>query len=221
MTIISLLHFDGTDASTSFIDERPAVVWTAYNQAQLDTAQKKFGSASALFDGTTDYIETPGSVGFNFDTHDFTIELWVRRVNTTNDEYVFGNFDDATFIVCGRTAINATTFQFKTAVGPISSSVNCLQTPADGNFHHIAVVRSTTTIRAYLDGVGGTAVTLGTSPILNMSTVRLGNANAVGDRGLNGWIDEFRFSNTAKYTANFTPPASAFRTLTPKIFMAG
>jgi hypothetical protein len=25
--------------------------WTAYNQAQLDTAQHKFGTASILFDG--------------------------------------------------------------------------------------------------------------------------------------------------------------------------
>jgi len=52
-----LLHFDGSDTSTTITDEY-GNTWTANGNAQIDTAQFKFGSAALLLDGTTDYIST-------------------------------------------------------------------------------------------------------------------------------------------------------------------
>ena len=46
-----LLHCNGTDGSTTFTDEIGKTV-TANGNAQIDTAQSKFGGASGLFDGT-------------------------------------------------------------------------------------------------------------------------------------------------------------------------
>jgi Putative phage tail protein len=55
-----LLHADGADASTTFTDTSlNAATMTRGGDAQLDTAQKVFGTASMLFDGIGDYIETP------------------------------------------------------------------------------------------------------------------------------------------------------------------
>ncbi|MDI6787615.1 MAG: hypothetical protein QME51_04520, partial [Planctomycetota bacterium] len=73
----ALLHFDGTDASTTFIDES-GKIWTRYGNAQIDTAQSKFGGASGLFDGAGDYITTPDHNDFNLGSGNFTVDLRVR-----------------------------------------------------------------------------------------------------------------------------------------------
>jgi len=52
------------------------VEFTAYNQAQLSTAQAKFGTASLLLDGTDDYVESNSNVDLS--SGDFTIDVWIR-----------------------------------------------------------------------------------------------------------------------------------------------
>ncbi len=54
---------NGADGSTTFTDSATggSHTWTAYGNAQIDTAQNKFGGASGLFDGSGDYIDTPDS----------------------------------------------------------------------------------------------------------------------------------------------------------------
>ena len=52
-----LLHMEGADAATTFPDSSSlGVSVTASGNAQIDTAQSKFGVASSLFDGTNDYL---------------------------------------------------------------------------------------------------------------------------------------------------------------------
>ena len=73
-----LLHCDGVDGATTFIDKLGHGIGVGGN-AQIDTAQSVFGGASALFDGSGDYIYVSGT-GSDFitGTGDFTIEMWVR-----------------------------------------------------------------------------------------------------------------------------------------------
>jgi len=80
-----LLHCDAADASTTFTDSSAAGHnFTAAGNAQIDTAQFKFGTSSALFDGTGDYInDATGSSDFAFGTGDFAVDFWVRRENMT------------------------------------------------------------------------------------------------------------------------------------------
>src|SRR3990167_7227024 len=74
-----LLHCDGTDASTTFTDNSiSSHVTTANGNAQIDTAQSKFGGASGLFDGTGDYLSVPNSDDWDFGTGDFTVDMWLR-----------------------------------------------------------------------------------------------------------------------------------------------
>src|SRR5262245_20445016 len=56
-----LLHADGSDGSQVFIDSSPIghrITVTA--DTQIDTAQSKFGGASALFDGVDDFLTIDG-----------------------------------------------------------------------------------------------------------------------------------------------------------------
>ena len=74
-----LLHCNGADTSTTFIDSsRSHKTVTPNGNSQIDTAQSKFGGASSLFDGTGDYLSVPDSEDWNFGTGSFTFDFWVR-----------------------------------------------------------------------------------------------------------------------------------------------
>lgn len=76
--IVLLCGFNGTDGATSSTDESIAAHTLTFNgDAQIDTAQSKFGGASLLLDGTGDYVTAADSADWNF-TAEFTIEAWVR-----------------------------------------------------------------------------------------------------------------------------------------------
>ncbi|MGE3298622.1 MAG: phage tail protein, partial [Porticoccaceae bacterium] len=55
--VVALLHMDGTNGSTTFTDQK-GHTFTATGNAQISTAQSKFGGASALFDGTGDLVSS-------------------------------------------------------------------------------------------------------------------------------------------------------------------
>ncbi|MEJ0012775.1 MAG: hypothetical protein WDM94_09155 [Bauldia sp.] len=64
---------------TTFVDSSASGrTITANGNAQVDTAQAKFGGASALFDGAGDYLTVPASADFNFGTGDFTVETLIE-----------------------------------------------------------------------------------------------------------------------------------------------
>ena len=71
----ALLNFNGTDASTTMLDDF-GNTWTASGDAQLDTAQQKFGSASLLLDGTGDYISSTNFTSLGPDS--WEISFWFR-----------------------------------------------------------------------------------------------------------------------------------------------
>jgi hypothetical protein len=66
---------DGANASTDFIDETGKAV-TVVNNAQINTAEKVFGSGAGLFDGIS-YLTFTDSADFSPGTGAFTIDFWV------------------------------------------------------------------------------------------------------------------------------------------------
>lgn len=214
---VSLLHFNGTDGATSFIDES-GKTWTAAGSAQIDTAQSKFGGASLLLDGTTDYISTPDSADFNFSNGDFTIDFWFRAASTMD------NFD-TWFGIWNSTPANTNYIKFDYGSGGAirfvvvaSSSVvaeytaSSAQTFTAGTWYHLAVVRNGTNILIFKDGTSltlttGTAISSSSLPNLTGAAV-YGSDRANASRDINGHIDEARISKgIARWTANFTPPS--------------
>lgn len=75
-----LLHCDGIDGSTAFLDSsiRPKTISTAVD-ASIRTAQSKFGGASGLIATAANlsWISAPNDVDFDLSTGDFTIEAWI------------------------------------------------------------------------------------------------------------------------------------------------
>ncbi len=213
-----LLHSDGTDGSTTFIDETEKAV-TAVGNAQIDTAQSKFGGASGLFDGTGDYLSTPDSADWYFGTGDFTIDFWVRfsslptsgnyvrfftqASNTTNLTSIFIYNSGSSYDLYLNVAVSdVPILQFARAV-----------TVSTNTWYHIALTRNGSNFRLFWNGtqLGDTYVDSDSYPDFT-GNVEIGGTIVLTSPGwLNGWIDEFRISKgIARWTANFTPPTSAY-----------
>ena len=80
---------------------------------------------------------------------------------------------------------------------------------SDGTWYHIAVVRYGSNWYLFIDGVVDKARTSAMSVFETNTPVLFGKGNSA-DLFFTGHIDEFRFSNLARWTTNFTPPAQEY-----------
>lgn len=215
---VSLLcHFDGEDGSTSFVDNSPSPkTLAAFGNAQLDTAQSKFGGASGNFDGSGDYVGLADSADFSFGSGDFTIEAWVRLNSAAGAEgaYVIGQINSIFTVASGSffLALNDSSRPAGLMAAGSSLVVAVATTALSvGQWYHLAFTRSENTFRIFVDGVEeGTS---SSAAAMNDSTepISIGRPGAYNGAYLNGWIDDLRITKGfARYTEDFTPPAAAF-----------
>lgn len=202
--VVALLHFDGADGSTTFTDSSPlAATFTAAGNAQIDTAQSKFGGSSLLCDNNGDYVQGPSSANYGFPSGtDFTVEAWVRLAGTPVYEYVLAGSGSSAlaFLLDGSNLYLARQGVGDDIARPFVPSLN--------TWYHVAGSRSGTTYRLFVDGtqLGATATTT-----VNYSTTAPRVGGNTGVDSFNGWVDDFRLTRgVARYTANFTPPTRAF-----------
>ena len=206
---ITLLHFNGSDSSTTFTDSvSPGKTFTAVGNARLTTTNPKFGTACLTLDGTGDWIQTPGSIDFVLGAGDFTIEAFI---NTTDSNFALVDFYGSngwqvSVTSAGKLSFYAGTNQVATGV----TSVNT------GLWVHIAVTRQGATLKLWVNGVQDASVTNSTNMNTQNAYLALGaqvsNRNAAYD--MSGLIDEFRLrKGQAIYTTAFTPPSSELAVL--------
>jgi len=209
-----LFHFDGTNASTTFTDEKGHTA-TAVGDAQLDTSVKKYGTASAKFDGTGDKITLASTTDLDFGNGPFTIEGWVITTQTgrqyaTLMEKSNGSFNAGSWALNFNTATSGdgkVSF-WQTDVSnsvPVVTSSGAIN---DGSWHHVAVVRVGNQILLWIDGALAGAVTSTVAFAANASTTIFGNS-VFSTRDFNGHLDDWRITKgVARYTVPFTPPAA-------------
>jgi hypothetical protein len=186
---------------------------TASGNAKISTATSKFGSASALFDGAGDRLDVSNTGNpFNLGTGNFTYECFVNITAIGNgDRHAVFYHDDGCRIEIRRTGANIYPHIYlnNTLADPTDPQITSSQYITTGTWNHIALVRNSNTLTVYVNGVsGGTSATLGAT-LSSQTALYIGNRED-NSLSLNGYLDEMRISNIARYTANFTPPAVAF-----------
>ncbi|ESY72795.1 hypothetical protein X743_14915 [Mesorhizobium sp. LNHC252B00] len=216
-SVLLLCGFEGADASTSFTDESSySRTLTTVGNAQVDTAQFKFGSASGLFDGSGDRITAPDSADWQF-SGQFTVEAWIRTptiasststivshyANTINQGWRFYR-SGASIVAEFSTAASGTPAHLITASAVIAANT----------WHHVCFERDASDkMRIYVDGVMQASKTGATGTSNNTSDpFKIGEAQS-GLVGWNGWIDEVRITKgVARYASDggFTVPTAAY-----------
>jgi len=216
---VLMLHFNGEDGSTNIIDDSDSSHnVTVYDNTQLNTAEKKFGSASLLLDGNSDYITVPDSDDWTFGDGDFTVDLWVKFAAKDVDQFIchIGNQSGYENIYARLNNDNKLTMAFYTGAGSACQG-SFVMTNAWGlslnTWYHIAFIRNGNSAYIFIDGVSQTlTITTAFGPIANQTgNLYIGRAAYTAYGYLNGWLDEFRISKgIARWTSNFTPPTSEY-----------
>jgi len=220
-----LLHFDGANGSTTFIDNSPVTKsFTATNGAAISTVQSKFGGASGFFDGTNDYVinnDANSTWSFLHNNTTFTLELWFYTSVTTVQSLI--STDAASANIGFNLALSSTNsrdiyFEIYRGVGGSKLTVVSLGSVWSVNtWNHLAVVlnTSTQTVKIYLNG---TEVATTSTSGFSFSSSDPSYALAIGryqysapGEYYNGYLDELRITKgIARYTGNFTPSTTAF-----------
>lgn len=203
-----LLHMDGTDASTFFEDDNGLRLQRgvrAIGNAQVDTAQSKFGFASALFDGTGDYLIVAPKPNLTH-TSSWTIECWIRAGDVTTSQAIIASFDTNSPFSGWSLEVQNGNFKFYDG-----SSFRIFNSSASTNtWYHIAIVSESGSMKMYQDGTQQTTTSTLGSNFNNTTNDFVIAAIPDGTRTINAHIDEVRISSTARYTANFTPSTTPF-----------
>ena len=171
---------------------------------------------SVLFDGTGDYLSIASSSDFTFGTGDFTVELYVNATNFTNR----GTFYDSR-AVGGTTGITigheASTGELRVYMNATSGSDITAQSTdfTTDTWYHVAVTRSSGTVRLFIDGILKDSGTR-TSDMNNTNAVNIGykTYDSSGYDYFSGYVSNFRIlRGTALYTSNFTVPTHALEVI--------
>jgi len=212
-----LLHMDGSDSGTTFTDSSPSpLTVTANSNVHTDTSVKKFGTASAQFDGTGDYLSV-GSVTSWFDLNTYT--------DACIDFWVYSDFPDANNRIISTSSSNVQGYMmaitsaggYDFLMGNGSNWGGDYISVAGGNISdntwtHLAVVKQGSTVRGYVGGVQrDTGVWQSGDSYLNHFYIgKWGYFSDTDD--FTGYVDEFRVSNVVRFPdgTTFTPPTMAY-----------
>lgn len=204
----SLMHFDGSNGSTTLTDSATgASTWTCYSGA-LSTTQKKFGTAS--YYGGLIYPNT--ATNFTFGTGDFSFDFWLYPTAAIADGSCLydGRSDGVSngpypylYITSGKMRY------YVNGADRITGSTNL----SLNTWQHIAISRVAGVTRLYLNGTQeGSSWTDSTNYLcVNTRPIIFRNAANTSGGYYTAYLDEFRVvKGEGAYAANFTPPTSAY-----------
>ena len=193
----------GNKGSGEFITAtKPVKGLTRFGDSQISTAQKKFGSASILLDGTEDNVKVPTDEDFGFGTSNFCLEAFIRPADVLGIQRIFDLRDTSGTDTAPTMYLNGSTLHY--AVG--NSSTRSGGTLSADTWYHVAVARNGGVTKLFLDGVElGTGADTNdygiTKPVVIGSDYQASPTEA-----FNGYIDEVRISKgAARFTGAFTP----------------
>lgn len=226
--INSLLHFDGADGSTTFTDQT-GKTWTAFGNAQIDTARSKFGGASGLFDGNGDFISTPHHTTLNLSSGDWTIECWLYLDGSTSGNQIVVNKDGvfgssyASYLVCVNSSLKLVV-ELGSGNGVISTQkITSSASISTGVWVHVAAVRSAGNILLFINGTLDSTTAITATITDGGKAVFVGNyaSNVNANNMLHGSVDDLRITKgIARYTENFTPPTEPFPNPQPALVLS-
>lgn len=192
-------------ANCGIFDSSSINNFESLGDAKITTSQWRWGGSSMVFDGTGDYLVFPSKTQLDFSTGDFTIEAWIKPTSIASDTFVvssvggggmFFGFQAGAGIGYGRTGV---------AWDYVSTTL-----PTVSTWQHVAVSRSGTSIRLFLNGTQiGTTQTSSQAYNLAVTTASVGSMGA--SLYFTGYMQDIRVTKgVARYTSNFTAPTEAF-----------
>jgi len=195
--------------NAGIFDSAAKNVLETVGSAQVSTTTAKWGTTSMKFNGSTDRLTIRQSDFFDFGTGDFTIELWVNFNSVSTVQALATNYLNSTtgWGLQWRSDTGAWNFGYGD-----TGLISYTNTPSTGTWIHVAVARSGTSLKMFINGTQVASATNSTSMSGTTTNLTLGvNPFAGGVQYFDGYMDDFRITKGyARYTATFTAPTAAF-----------
>lgn len=145
-----LLHCNGDDESVNIIDETGKTI-IVQGTAELDTAAKKWGTASLLLDGAAGNLRIADSPDFSIVTN-FTVDLFVKHDDHAGTEtYAAHYVNAANYFTFDH--VHGTGLRGLLRIENVEKWTIQGGEIADTNWHHIALIKVGSDIGIYKDGV--------------------------------------------------------------------
>jgi len=180
---------------------------TLYGNANTSTDQAKFGTASLHLDGSGDYVNVLPSGRGNI--YNYTVEQWLYPTRNYSGS---GNFDR---IWASGTALNnSVMLHLDNTTAPkivLRSNDSIIWTSSVSislnAWTHVAVSCDANGTRLYIAGTERAT----SSTVVNLRNLAFNIGTSTTSAGFfQGYIDDFRISDFARYTSNFTAPTEPF-----------
>jgi hypothetical protein len=192
-----LAGFDGADGATAFVTEESAPhALTFVGNAQLDTAEKNYGSASLFLDGTGDYLSTPDSDDWNLGSGAFTIEVDAKFAASGVNQALIAHYQAATnqrSWMLQRGSTGVIVFWISTAGTSGTAKLSIAYNPGTAWHRYCVTHDGAGTYRLYIDGDLKVTAT-GIVTLFNSSGILTIGARSDATELMTGWIDEVRIT---------------------------
>jgi len=209
-----------TDDNTTFllnmadaqaIDSAAQNNLTLFGTAKLSTGQAKFGNTSLLLDGNSDYATFLENGGNNIDGGgNWTFEFFWRFVNKTSpstQEIITKGIGLQIYTIDGSLGFALSSDNSGTYFINIRNGT----TLDNDTWYHLALVKNGTSYKLYLNGTSDLSATSSSNIDTGGYPWFLGTLSGAESTYIsNGYMDEVRISQFARYTANFTAPTEPF-----------
>jgi Concanavalin A-like lectin/glucanases superfamily len=156
--------------------------------------------------GSGNYLNTASNAAFGMGTGDFTVEAWIFATSSlTGYQAIFADGFVTNSVFFGNTAGG-----FGLRAGNVSD-ILVTTAPSINQWVHVAVTRSSSTVRLFYNGTQQTTVANSTNFVTQSAYV----GNDGGGSAFPGYISNLRVvKGQALYTGNFTPATSTLNVST-------
>jgi hypothetical protein len=208
-----LLHMDRPNYNTVFTDEAGHNIISAYGSVSTKGITKNFGINCASFNGSSNYLRL-SPTDFSYGTNDFTMETWIYMNSMPTSDAWPSSWSGHMSIMGIGTAgasngcnlvLGATKLILQSNDGQIINGTHGIIL---NSWTHVAVSRSGTTFRLFVNGIT-VATATSASSMGSGAYFYIGCETGEGAR-FNGNMSELRVSTVARWTSNFELPQTPY-----------
>jgi PKD repeat protein len=221
---VSLLHMDGANGGTVFIDQVGNRTWTASGTVVTATNTSKFSPSSGYFNNVSGRVQTGVSTSFDMGNSDWTIDAWIYPTQPISGGGTYtGVFSTVSSVVTGYSITYDSDGGISVVGNASGSPAYDASTQAGAapfnTWSHVAVVRNGTSLKIYINGNSAASSTITSAykynsyehpPVIGAAYT---DVSTVWNYG--GFIDELRVTKgLARWTSNFTVPNTPYMLIT-------
>ena len=202
---MALWHFDNSPNDATAAAHNLTEVSAAYS-----TSVKKFGTHSV--GGSGGYFTIADHADFDFSGGTYSIDFWINPTAKTGTIYHQGSATDYYKIYFNGSGVLVMDIYAASSL-VLSHGIDVLSPLQLGVWSHVALVESGNNYYSFINGALLNTYS-GVERAANYASAIAIKAMNDGSTIFNGYLDEFRVSNSARWTDSFDPPTLAYGSTT-------